>query len=354
MKIFKIEENDANQRLDKFLKKLFPNATRSLIYKFNRKDKIKIFTPPSIPPLTWEGSNNEKKFKKKDNEYKLKLWDEIKIFLEDKDFDILVNNNKIEENNEINKKEINSKNKFNKDDIVFEDSDLLIINKNSWINVHPGDHKTKEVSLIHQVQDYLWNKLNSLTFKPSLAHRIDRDTSWILIIAKKKDILSKLVLDFKEHKKIKKTYYAIVLWKLSRKNWTIKKNLLRIENAENENKVQVSESWQTAITHYKLIKEHILRQNENILILSEIEVQIETWRMHQIRVHMTSIWNPILWDKIYWDKKINSFFERNYWLKRQALHAWKIEFFHYWKDKKIELIAKIKEDLVNFINKITL
>lgn len=334
MKQFKIEENDANQRLDKFLKKLFPRATRSLIYKFNRKDKIKI-------KFDW----SDWKFKKRDNEYRLQVWDEIKIFLSDEDFDTLKEDTS-------SKKDIVSKKwkgKFNEKDIVYEDWDLLVVNKKSWINVHAWDYKTKEIPLINQVQDYLWDKLNSLTFKPSLIHRIDRDTSWILMIAKKKDILTRLVKDFKEHEKIKKTYYAIVLWKLSRKKWVIKKNILRVENAKNENKVQISESWKTAITHYKLIKEHILRTRENILILSEVEVQIETWRMHQIRIHMASVWNPVLWDKIYWDKKLNSFFERNYSLKRQALHAWKIEFFHYGRDKRIELVAKIKKDLVNFI-----
>ena len=108
-----------------------------------------------------------------------------------------------------------------------------------------------------QIQDYLWDKLNSLTFRPSLIHRIDRDTSWILMIAKKKDILTKLVSDFKGHEKVKKTYYAIVLWKMSRKEWTITKKLLRIEWATNENKVQVSDKWLTAITHYKLLKEDL-------------------------------------------------------------------------------------------------
>ena len=303
MKQFKIEENDANQRLDKFLKKLFPRATRGLLFKFNRKEKIKV---------KFDGS--EWKFKKRDNEYKLQVWDEIKIHLSDDDFDELWKNEE-----EVIK--LNNEDSFNKKDIVFEDADLFIINKNPGINVHPGDHKTKETNVIAIVQDYLWDKLNSLTFKPSLIHRIDRDTSGILMIGKKKDILMKLVNDLKDHKKVKKTYYAIVLWKLSRKKGTITKKLLRIENAKNENKVQVSENWLTAISHYKLIKEHILQTQQGVLILSEVEIQIETWRMHQIRVHMASLGNPILWDKAYWDKKLNSFFERNYWLKRQALHA---------------------------------
>jgi 23S rRNA-/tRNA-specific pseudouridylate synthase len=198
----------------------------------------------------------------------------------------------------------------------------------------------------------LWDKLNSLTFKPSLIHRIDRDTSWILMIWKKKDMLTRLVNDLKDHDKVKKTYYAIVLWKLSRKKGTIKKNLLRIENAQNENKVQVSEKWQTAISHYKVLKEHILQTDQGVLILSEVEIKIETGRMHQIRVHMASLWNPIVWDKAYWDKKLNSFFERNYGLKRQALHSWKIEFYHYGREKTMELEARIKDDLIDFIERI--
>lgn len=339
MKLFKIEENDADQRLDKFLRKLFPSATRSLIYKFNRKDKIKI---------KFEGS--EWKFKKRDNEYKIQVWDEIKIFLRDEDFDLLTKDPDAEKKK---KEKIHIwKNKFNKKDIVYEDGDLLVINKNPGINVHPWDFKTKESNIIAQVQDYLWDKLNSLTFKPSLAHRIDRDTSWILIIAKKKNALSKLVSDFKSHEKIKKTYYAIVYWKLSRKKWTIKKNLLRIEWAKNENKVQVSDEWQTAVTHYKLLKEHIVSTKEGKMVISELEVRIETWRMHQIRVHLADLWNPILWDKNYWDKKLNAFLSRYFWLNRQALHAWKISFFHYSRDKEIELTANIKEDLQSFIEKI--
>ena len=336
MKQFKIEENDANQRLDKFLKKLFPRATRSLIYKFNRKEKIKI---------KFDGS--EGKFKKRDNEYKLQVWDEIKIHLSDDDFSELSKNPP--SNCPLEGWEHK---KFDSKDIVFEDSDLLIINKNSWINVHPWDHKTKESNVISLVQDYLWDKLNSLTFKPSLIHRIDRDTSWILMIWKTKNMLSRLTSDLKDHEKVKKTYYAIVLWKLSRKKWTIKDNLLRIEDAKNENKVQISQDWKKAITHYKTLKEHILQTKEWVQILTEVEIQIETGRMHQIRVHMASLGNPIAWDKTYWNKKLNSFFERNYWLKRQALHAWKIEFFHYGRDKVMKLEAKIKKDLRNFIKNI--
>jgi RluA family pseudouridine synthase len=229
-----------------------------------------------------------------------------------------------------------------------------VLNKNPWINVHPWDHKTKEISIINQVQDYLWDKLNSLTFKPSLIHRIDRDTSGILLIAKKKDILTKLWEDFKKSEKwkINKTYLAYVFWKLPNKSWTIKDKLLRIEDAKNENKVQVSPKWQDAISHYKVISEHNLKTKEGDLIISEVEVNIETWRMHQIRVHLSHLGFPVIMDDKYGDKRLNSYIEKNYWLKRQALHSIKIEFFHYPHNKRISLTANLKDDMKNFIEKL--
>ncbi len=326
MKSFIIKENDSDQRLDKFLKKLLPNSSSSLIYKFNRKNKIKV---------NW---------KRQDNEYKLQINDEVKVFLTDDEF-ATISKKELE-------KKLETREKFDRQNIVYEDGDLLVINKEPGINVHPGDYKTKETNIISQVQDYLWDKLNSLTFKPSLVHRIDRDTSGILLIWKKKDILTKLVEDFKNHKKVKKIYYAIVIWKLPSASWTINKKLLRIEWAKNENKVQISDNGQSATTNYKVLSEKIIKTQLGDKVISEVEVEILTWRMHQIRVHMASLWTPVLWDIKYWDRQFNSYIAKNYWLKRQALHAWKIEFFHYGKGKVQVLEAKIKKDLLDFISNI--
>jgi RluA family pseudouridine synthase len=236
--------------------------------------------------------------------------------------------------------------------IVYEDGDILIINKEAGINVHPWDHKTKETNIIAQIHDYFWNKLSSLTFKPSLVHRIDRDTSWILLIAKKKDILTKLAEDFNKHTKLKKIYYAFVFWKLSDKIGTIDKKLLRIEWAKNENKVQVSNLWQEALTKYRVLQEYIIQTTSWENIISEVEVEIFTGRMHQIRVHFSSIGNPIVWDNTYGNKSFNAYIAKNYWLCRQALHAWKIEFFHPWKGKIQKNEALIKQDLREFKEKI--
>jgi len=333
MREFPITKNDADQRLDKFLKKLFVNATRGLIYKWNRKWKIKI--------ITIEG-----KKKKQANDYKLQLWEKLQIFLSEDDFLELTKSTKKEI-------EISKKQKFSKSDIVYEDESLFIVNKNPGQNVHPWNHKTKEISLIEQVQDYLWKENNSFTFKPSLAHRIDRDTSGILLIAKEKQTLVKLVTDFKEKNTIKKTYFTLVVWKLSRKSWTITKKLKRIENAKNENKVQISEWGQTAVTHYKLIKEYRVKLPNGEQIISSVEIIIETGRTHQIRVHMASIGTPILWDNTYGDKKLNYFFQKKFWVNRQMLHAWKIEFYYPKKKKTMKLEAKLKIDIKRVIENIS-
>ncbi|MDQ7009149.1 MAG: RluA family pseudouridine synthase [Candidatus Gracilibacteria bacterium] len=335
MQIITIEENDANQRLDKFLKKLFINATRALIYKFNRKSKIK------VKVLGEDG------FQKRDNDFKIGLGDEVKLFISDKDIEELSARRPVSI-------ETGLKKSFDKKDIVFEDSDLFIINKNFGINVHPGDFKSKEVSIIQQVQDYLGEKFNSLTFKPSLVHRIDRDTSGILMIAKKKDILSKLVEDFKNHKKIKKTYLAICFGKLPQKSGTITKKLLRIENAQNRNKVEINEKQgQIAISHYKGIEEFVVKTKNGNQNISVVEVQIETGRMHQIRVHLESIKCPIIGDKAYGNKSLNHYFEKDFGVKRQMLHAYKISFFHYGEKKNMELEAKMKKDMQDFLDKIS-
>jgi RluA family pseudouridine synthase len=319
MKLFKITENDSNQRLDRFLRKLLKNSSISLIYKLNRKKKVKVNS------------------KKQDIKYRLQIWDEIKIFLRDKDFKELSKNKT---------SIINSDNrKLDKRDIIYEDGYLLILNKKAWINVHPWDYKTKEISIIEQCRDYLWEKYDSLTFKPSLIHRIDRDTSWIILIAKKKDILTKLVKDFRDHKKIKKIYITYVFWRPNKNTGTINKKLFRIKNAEKENKIKISEKWQKAITHYKVLNMKKIKTRFWYETISELEIEIETWRMHQIRVHLSSIWCPVIWDNKYWDLKLNSYISKNLWLSRQALHSSKISFFHYWKSKQLEVKAELKWDM---------
>ncbi|MDA9129102.1 RluA family pseudouridine synthase [Candidatus Gracilibacteria bacterium] len=352
MKEYTITSNDADQRLDKFLKKLFPEASLSFLYSSNRKGKIKVVSQSqlslnSLPLQGKEATEKKIKGKKQNIEYKLQAGEIVQIYLSDNEIEKI--SQKQEEKNFV---EVDCNRPLQKKDIVFEDANILVLSKNAGQNVHPGDHKTTEVSLIDQVHDYYQNTLDSLTFKPSLAHRIDRDTSGILMIGKTKKTLTQLVADFKSHKKIQKTYFCLVLGKVSRNSGTIRKKLKRIENAQRENKVQVSDSGQEAITHYKVIDEYTLKLPQGEQILSTLEVTIETGRMHQIRVHLQTLGNPILGDKAYGDKKLNSYFAKNYGITRQMLHAWKIQFLHPITSKKMKLEASLKKDMMKFIEKI--
>ncbi|MCT4617543.1 MAG: RluA family pseudouridine synthase [Candidatus Gracilibacteria bacterium] len=322
MKQIIIEKNDSEQRLDKFLKKLLKNASRSLIYKFNRKGKIKI---------------NKKK---KDNEYKLQIGDELKIFISDNEYEELTKDTK---------QAIKIDKKLDKKNIMYEDKSILVINKNPFLNVHPGDFKTKEISLIDQVHDYLGNQLNSFTFKPALAHRIDRNTSGIIIIGKQKHTLDHLVKGFKNHD-IKKIYYAIVLGKLENKTGKIDKKILRQDNVHNENKIIISEKGQKALTYYKVLEEKVLETKNGKQDISILEVELKTGRMHQIRVHLASIGHPIIGDNTYGNKNINSYIAKNFGLNRQALHSYKTEFYHPDRKKNVSLKAKLKPDLEKFLS----
>jgi 23S rRNA-/tRNA-specific pseudouridylate synthase len=188
MKQFTITSNDANQRLDKFLKKLLPHAPLSFIYKLNRKNAVKVNR------------------KRKDNEYIIQEGESIELFIKDEEYEILT----AQKVSVTAKDTSTTKQRIDPKDIVHEDNDLLIVNKNPGVIVHPGDFKTTDLSLIAQAQDYLGDKLHSLTFKPSLIHRIDKDTSGIVMIAKNKPSLD-VMLSALQSNKIEKVYLAICL-----------------------------------------------------------------------------------------------------------------------------------------------
>lgn len=183
--------------------------------------------------------------------------------------------------------EIKDKQKIKSLDILYEDEGFMVINKEAGTNVHPGDHKTTEISLIEAVQDLLDKKYDTLSFKPSLVHRIDRDTSGTILIAKEKKVLETLLSSLQSGK-IEKIYHAIVIGKPPKPRGTIEKKLRRIENAQDEAKVQVAKDGQEAITHYRTLEENIQGK------YSLLELRIETGRTHQIRVHLVSIGCPIL------------------------------------------------------------
>ena len=311
-----IHPADADQRLDRFIKKYLPNAPLWAIYKMLRTGKIKV------------------NGKKKDQTYKLQLEDEINFWLSDDEISNLKSTQTEDHIQHFGKTDAPIL------DVLYEDEYLMVVNKPAWINVHPGDHKTTESSLIDQVQDYLKWRYDSLTFRPALVHRIDRDTSGCLLIAKDKSVLEFLLQELQSHA-MNKVYHAIVCGIPKKLTDTIRARLLRIENAKNEAKVRVDESGQSAITHYKIL--NTISQPEPLALL---ECRIETGRTHQIRVHMESIWHPVLMDRAYGNKSINSFSKRQYGIDRQLLHARELSFLHPKLQKTLKITAPYPLDFL--------
>jgi 23S rRNA pseudouridine955/2504/2580 synthase len=314
---------DAWQRLDRFIRKYFPNAPLGGIFKMLRTGKIKV------------------NGKKKDQTYKIEIGDVLSFWLTDIEIQemkgVLLPDNKEEATSKINITIPVSL------DILYEDEYLMVVNKPPGINVHAGDHKTIESNIIDQVQDYLKGKYNSLTFRPALVHRIDRDTSGCLLIAKDKSVLESLLFDLQSHK-IEKIYHTIVLWAPTKRQDTIRARLVRIENAKNEAKVQVSEEWQSAVTHYSVLR--VFSTNPEFSLL---ECRIETGRTHQIRVHMAHIGYPVLADRAYGNKSINSFLKRDLGIGRQLLHAYSLVFIHPKTLKKITIEAPYPKDFLKIL-----
>jgi 23S rRNA-/tRNA-specific pseudouridylate synthase len=231
MQSFIISENDANQRVDVFLKKFFVHAPLSAIYSMIRKNKIKIDN------------------KKKDIAYMLQVGEEIKIYLSDEDISSLRREDiptKTIAHTVVHTRALDPSH------ILYEDAYILVLDKQPGMNVHPGDHKTTEISCIELVQDYLGSTYHSLTFRPALVHRIDRDTSGILLFAKTKTALEKM-LYMLQNDGIEKVYRTIVVGVPTAESGTISARLLRTENAKNEAKVRVDTTGQSAVTHWKKV-----------------------------------------------------------------------------------------------------
>ena len=241
-------------------------------------------------------------------------------------------------------------------DILYDDDDLVIINKHPGIVVHPGAgnyEKTIVNGLIHKYQNNLSNIGGKL--RPGIVHRIDKDTSGVIVVAKNDYTHTNLSQQFSNHT-IKRVYEALIWGSLKPQSGKIKEKISR--SIKNRQLMAVrKEKGKMAITNYKTIK---IFQNSNLPKISLIECNLETGRTHQIRVHMNFKGNSILGDKSYGkskkkfkkidpiiEKKINSF-------NRQALHAKSLGFIHPATKKEIFFEAKRPKDfdaLIKILNK---
>ncbi len=218
-------------------------------------------------------------------------------------------------------------------DIVFENNDFIVINKPANLTVHPlriSDTNTLVNGLLAYYPAI--RNVGDNILRPGIVHRLDKNTSGIMIIAKNNKTFQKLKTMFQKHL-IQKTYIALIYGKMPQKTGTINLAITRSKQKFNRRKIDLKNNniSHQAITRYKVIKEF---KNTSLL-----EIYPETGKTHQIRVHFASLSHFIIGDKEYGSKKINKLFP----IKRQFLHAQSLEFC--WEKEKMVFKSTLPKEL---------
>ena len=215
-------------------------------------------------------------------------------------------------------------------DIVYEDDDVIVVNKPNGMVVHPAFGNTKHTlvnGLLYHSKEL--SKKNG-EFRPGIVHRIDAYTTGLLMIAKNDkahDFLAKQLSEKTTHRK----YIALVWGVINNDTGTIDAPIGRDIN--DRKKMSITADGKEAITHFKVL--------ERYKTATLIELKLETGRTHQIRVHMSYIGHPISGDTLY-GKKSN-------FINRQALHACKVCFIHPLTKQKMSIEADLPDDIKNFL-----
>ena len=215
-------------------------------------------------------------------------------------------------------------------DIVYEDEYLMVINKPSGLVVHPGAgnyHNT----LVNGLMYYTKNLSNiGGEVRPGIVHRIDKDTSGLILVAKTNEVHEILADDFK-NKRIKREYIALLDGVFKEGSATIDAPIGR--NKQNREKMAVAEDGKNAVTHMKILKRY-----DKYTLVSCV---LETGRTHQIRVHMAYIGYPVHNDPVYSKREATSF--------GQFLHSYKMNFIHPITKKEMEFVCPLPEYFEKFL-----
>lgn len=284
-----VDLESEGQRLDKFLVEKL-KISRNQIQNFIKEKKIKL---------------NKNEIKK--SGIILKRGDEVKYNLDTKKTDLKTIKIPL--------------------DIIFENKDYFIINKEPGIAVHPDKNSKDFPTIINAVLAH--------SKSAQLVHRLDKDTSGALLIAKNSKTHTVLSALFK-NRVVKKVYLALVKGLPKTDTGLINAPIKRDRN--NRIRMNISSQGKAAISSFKVL--------ESFKGSSLLEIEIKTGRTHQIRVHMASIGHPVIGDPVYGDKKLNKEYLEKYGLKRQFLHAKEISF----NNKAYN--AKLKKDLEKALDKL--
>ncbi len=221
-------------------------------------------------------------------------------------------------------------------DVVYEDKDILVVNKQKGLVVHPGNGNP-DGTLVNAIMNRCKDSLSGVggKIRPGIVHRIDKDTSGLLIIAKNDEAHINLSEQIKNHE-VKKTYLALVRGNIKNNSLTVDMPIARSD--KDRTKMAVSRNGKNAITHVKVL--------ERFGEYTFVEVNIETGRTHQIRVHLSQIGYPIVGDYVYSNGK------NPFGVEGQMLHSYRLEFVHPRTKEKMSLEAKLPEYFEDVLNKL--
>lgn len=215
-------------------------------------------------------------------------------------------------------------------DIVYEDDDVLVVNKPKGMVVHPGagnNTGTLVNGLLYEVDDLAG--INGVE-RPGIVHRIDKDTTGLLMVAKNDEASLALTEQLSKHE-CKRTYVALVYGEIKENRGVINAPIAR--SPIDRQKQAVVKNGREAITHFTVLKRY--------KGFTLIECRLETGRTHQIRVHLSHLGNPLLGDKLYGDK--------SNLINRCALHSYKMNFYHPFLNKELEIIKEENDDMLKLI-----
>lgn len=297
--IFNITKEEQGNRIDKYLSVAIEGKSRSFIQGLIDEDNIRV---------------NGKLIK---SNYKLRENDIIEVNLPEP----------VELNVEAEEMDL---------DILYEDEDVLVVNKSKGVVVHPapGNYNNTLVNgILHHCTDL--SGINGV-IRPGIVHRIDKDTSGILVIAKNDEAHNALAIQFKDHS-IKREYYALVEGRFTTTTGTVDKPISR--DKKERIKMAINSDGKRAVTHYQVLEQY----NKGV---SLVKCTLETGRTHQIRVHMASIGHPLVGDLVYGYKR------QKFNINGQALHAKTLGFIHPRTNEYMEFTSELPEYFEELLNKL--
>lgn len=223
-------------------------------------------------------------------------------------------------------------------DIVFEDDDIIVLNKSADLVVHPGEGGShQDDSLVNGLLYHCGESLSGINgvLRPGIVHRLDKNTSGLMVVAKNDAAHRGLAEQFHD-KKVEKVYYALLVGVLEPKEGSIDAPIGRDPIHRKKMAVVDEHQGRNALTRYQVV--------EYVGEYSYVKVQLVTGRTHQIRVHFASIGYPLVGDELYGKTKVNTTF-KGFGLARQFLHAGYLSFIHPVTQKKVEFESPLPSDL---------